>query len=154
MKAKMIIRCPLHERLDNMKKSQFKFSKPIVEDLKYTLRNDWDISKYHNKTAFNVGVDVDKEDNGNTAIVRLVLKIDSEDFPYNIDMTAGTKVTWNSDISEKMLDSVLENNIPATLLSYVRPLVSVITSYSPYNQLDIPLLDFRSDQDDDNQQTN
>lgn len=136
-----------------MKQSQFKFSKPIVEDLKYTLRDDWDINKPHNKTEFNIGVDVDKEDNDNTAIVRLILKIDSEDFPYNIDMTAGTKVTWDSGVSEKMLDSVLENNIPATLLSYVRPLVSVITSYSPYRQLDIPLLDFRNNQEDDDQQT-
>lgn len=137
-----------------MKESQFKFSKPIVEDLKYTLRTDWDINKPHNKTAFNIGVDVGKEDNDNTAIVRLILKIDSEDFPYNIDMIAGTKVTWDGEVSKKMLDSILNNNIPATLLSYVRPLISVITSYSPYRQLDIPLLDFRSNHENDDKQTN
>lgn len=86
------------------------------------------------------------------AIVDLELILDDENLPYIIELCIVTNVKWESDVNNDTVERILNQIIPAHLMSYVRPIILMITSYSQYQQLNIPLLDF-SQQGGDNVST-
>lgn len=52
------------------------------------------------------------------------------------------KFLWEGDLEEKVVKSLLKSNAPAALLSYIRPIVSMMTMSSKYPALNIPFIDF------------
>ena len=60
-----------------------------------------------------------------------------------------SKVKWDEDVPADMLESILNKNVPAMILSYARPIISMITSHSEYKPLEIPFLDLRNIEDDE-----
>ncbi len=128
-----------------MKQSSFAFSKPIIENLTYSLKQDCDITKnVGQQFPIEVGTDVGLMEAICEAVVKITLKINNDNFPYDITLVMSTKVKWEDDVSKEMLESILNKNIPATLLSYARPIISLITSYSNYKPFDLPFLDLRN----------
>ena len=128
-----------------MKQSQFKFSKPVIDQIEYNVKSKCDISKLSGRQiSFGTNTEIELSEDEKKAIVKLIIQVfDTEDFPFIINMTMSTKVSWEDDIPDNMRDSILNNNVPATILSYARPIISMITSYSHYKSFDIPFLDFR-----------
>lgn len=128
-----------------MKQSSFAFSKPIIENLTYFMKQDCDISKMVGQQfPIEVGTDVALMEAICEAEVKITLKINNDSFPYDITLVMSTKVKWEEDVSKEMVEGILNKNIPATLLSYARPIISLITSYSNYKQFDLPFLDLRN----------
>ena len=128
-----------------MKQSSFAFSKPIIENLTYSMKQDCDISKMAGQQfPIEVGTDVALMEAICEAEVKITLKINNDSFPYDIALVMSTRVKWEEDVSKEMVESILNKNIPATLLSYARPIISLITSYSNYKQFDLPFLDLRN----------
>ena len=50
--------------------------------------------------------------------------------------------SWEEELEEKLVKSLLNSNASAALLSYIRPIVSMITMSTRYPALNIPFVDF------------
>ena len=54
-----------------------------------------------------------------------------------------SKFLWEEGLNEQEIRNALEINAPSLLVSYVRPLVALITGSSKYPSWNIPFLDMR-----------
>ena len=52
------------------------------------------------------------------------------------------KFKWDSNLQEKNVEIFLNQNAPALLLSYARPIVSMVTNASHYPAYNIPFINF------------
>lgn len=126
-----------------MRESFFKFSRPIVKDVQYQISEEYTPnlkSKIDNKLFTNFA----RKGNDNIAIVELHIDLgkgDSENPPFLLSLTIVAEFQWQEDYKEDKIDRLLQQNAPALLLSYARPIISNITlnSIMPY---DIPFIDF------------
>lgn len=126
-----------------MRESFFKFKRPIVKDMNYTIsdtfRNDQKIS-IDNKITTNYV----KNPEERRAIVELHIELGygkSENSPFRLSLTIIAEFQWEQDHSTEKVDILLRQNSPALLLSYARPIVSNITANSVMTY-DIPFMDF------------
>lgn len=138
-----------------MKQSQFGFTRPVIEEINYKIKElDTQELSNDNPIALRTSVDVQMAKDKEVAVVKIILCIEETDsFPYDINITMSTQVQWDKDISDELRDNVLHKNVPATLVSYIRPILSLITSYSNYNSFDLPFLDFRNTAENNNSNT-
>lgn len=77
------------------------------------------------------------------AVVSLELKLfkkNVKDFPIWAKVKNQAEFEW--DIDDKMAETLLETAAPAHLLSYIRPLISQLTTMSDLPALIIPLINF------------
>lgn len=84
------------------------------------------------------------------AIVSLELKLfkrNVKDFP--IWAKVKNQATFEWDIDDKIAETLLETAAPAHLLSYIRPLISQLTTMSDLPALIIPLINFNSKNQED-----
>lgn len=129
-----------------MKQSNFRFSKPMVSKIDYSINEDFDSDNRLNiSNKFNVSISRDK--NESMAIVDLGICIGKKDFektdPFYIDMVIGAVFSWDeSCYDDSTLNSLLSINAPALLLGYARPLISTITSMSPFPPYNLPFYNF------------
>lgn len=82
-------------------------------------------------------LDEDKE-----ALVSLKLLIGdkTEKQPFNITIVMSAHFICNK---EGFLNRLIETNAPALLLSYARPIVSLITSQAGYPSFNLPFMNFK-----------
>lgn len=83
------------------------------------------------------------------AIVSLELKLfkkNVKDFPIWAKIKNQAEFEW--DIDDKIAETLLETAAPAHLLSYIRPLLSQLTTMSDLPALIIPLINFKSKKED------
>lgn len=66
-------------------------------------------------------------------------------FVLNIEMQANFK--WIDEFSKSEVSTLLNQNAPALLLSYMRPIISEITSYG-FNSFMLPFIDFSKNNKD------
>lgn len=128
-----------------MKQSIFKFTKPAVEKFNYSMKENCNIASLKGKTipiSFDTMVEM-FENNKGAQVVLSIKADDAEDFPFVFCIDMSTRVKWEVEVSEDMLESILNKNVPAMLLSYARPIISMITSHSDYKPLDLPFIDMR-----------
>ena len=52
------------------------------------------------------------------------------------------KIKWNSELEDSKVNSFLNQNAPALLLSYARPIISMITNASRFPAYNIPFINF------------
>lgn len=127
-----------------MKKSSFEFFTPELISLNFHMNDRFDdpdqiTSNISTKTDVKIHKELPK------AYVQLTISSDeSNNFPFCFDVTMGVEVHWEADCESQMINSVLKNNVPAMLLSYIRPIISILTSNSGYPAFNIPFLDFRN----------
>jgi len=131
-----------------MKQSFFNFKKPIIENLSYKLRSDFDEKEHESiSVSINASKSITRCNNDSRAKVTLELDFDEETFPFIINISMSTEVEWinnNEEHDEELIKSILETNVPSLLLSYIRPIVTQLTANSPYIPFDIPFLDLRN----------
>ena len=117
-----------------MKKSAFKFIKPTIESFDYKVKEDCNLANLRGKAVpISFGTEVFVSEEEKTAKVNLSIKTeDTEDFPFVFTIVMSSKVKWDEDVPADMLESILNKNVPAMILSYARPIISMITSHSEY----------------------
>ena len=133
-----------------MKQSIFKFSKPIVEKLIYNVKENCNTANLKGKAiplAFNTDIFMSEDDRKATVVLNIKAE-DIDDFPFEFSIEMSSRVKWDKEVSEAMLDSILNKNVPAMILSYARPIISMITSHSDYKPLDLPFIDLRDSSSD------
>ena len=128
-----------------MKKSVLQFSTPYITYLNITRNNNFDKdSVVKINTDFNV--DIKKDINDNFALIKLMGTIGDNMAPFTIECNIEAMFKWEivSDNSDNVnIDELLQYNAPALLLSYMRPIISNITSQAGFPPYDIPFMDFR-----------
>lgn len=136
---------------DMMKKSDFQFSNPYLTKLNFKINDDFD------KDGYNGGMSIESEITQEVitpdeeARVSLLLKLGNESnfypFYFEIEMTALFKIAnLNSKINYSF-SNLINTNAPAMLLSYARPIISLITSQSGMPAFYIPFINFTSDKE-------
>lgn len=100
--------------------------------------------------SLNVSLDANHkvwlDKNKNQALVSLEIKLfkkNSEEFPIWFKVKNQAEFEWDeyTDNTDTMLNTVA----PAHLLSYIRPLISQLTTMSNFTALNLPLVDFSQD---------
>lgn len=90
-------------------------------------------------------VDIKKNEVERQAKVTLILnifdKVDFENCPFTINLEIEGYFIWQNEIDDK-INQYLERNAPAVLLSYLRGIVSQLTSFAGFPPLILPLMDF------------
>jgi preprotein translocase subunit SecB len=127
-----------------MQMSEFQFSNPYLVGLDFKLNSDFEeknTSPINTEVTFNVAIN--KDETKPEAVVELTVIIGSvnNDNPFCIEATEGAKFRWNKDMRLDP-DKLLQQNAPALLLAYLRPIIAMLTTASPFNTYNLPYIDF------------
>lgn len=125
-----------------MNRSKFQFSNPELEKVDFLVNQNFNEEKCDGiEMKSNTEVEILSN---NEAYVALTINIGNatEMQPFNICVRMGANFRWEEDTDEKKAKQLLNINAPAALLSYIRPLVAVMTNSSKYPVLNIPFIDF------------
>ena len=122
--------------------SAFQFSNPVLLQMNIEVNRGFSPENaIMPKVAFNV--EVNRHMENREAIVELTVSIGEtgDEYPFSISMTEGAKFKWSEEADDK-LEFLLNQNAPALLLGYIRPIVATVTAASPFGAYNIPFIDF------------
>lgn len=125
--------------------SQFQFSNPMLLALEFHINDTYDADV--SEINVDISINVNKERvNANEAVVELVMEIGEryDRAPFYVRAVEGAMFRWDDDAfaSEQQIEDLLDVNAPSLLLSYLRPIVSSVTSMSKYPTYHIPFINF------------
>ncbi len=125
-----------------MKKSKFQFTDPELEKLEFDINTEYNADKFDG-IVLESHTQIKRNDS-NEAYIALTLRIggNEENQPFSILVKMSANFSWEENLEEKLVKSLLKSNAPAALLSYIRPIVSMMTMSSRYPALNIPFIDF------------
>lgn len=130
-----------------METSKFQFSEPVLIDMKFHTNEDFKPVGEGEPMKVNLQIKnvIRKEkekENAATVDVTVSMGENGSSIPFILSITMRADFRWEEDaFSEETVKSLLKQNATATLLSYIRPLVAMITNASPYNAYNIPYID-------------
>ena len=130
--------------------SQFQFTNPALTNLEFKLNQDFDGREDKEvQIKMGISVEVSKHKSKNEAIVSLVIELGekSKKTPFYVKAEETASFKWGADQEDEMVDSLLQQNAPALLLSYLRPVIVQITAASPYDAYNIPFINFTEQQE-------
>ena len=133
-----------------MKESHFQLRNQKLLFIKYGINETFIFPKDQNlELQINSEIIVNKKEEERVAEVRLKIKVfeEQEDptVPFKLEVVNKGLFKWSQEVDDK-IDTLLNMNAPAILLSYVRPLITQFTSYSNYPPLILPLMDFTKEE--------
>ena len=126
-----------------MKKSGFQFTDPHIVKLEFEVNEGFAEDKFQGfeiKSEVSQAVIKENEE----AFVKLCIFIgernETSPFYCNVDMMAKFKAeeTCAPDFFQKLLKA----NAPALLLSYARPIVSIVVAQAGFPEFNIPFINF------------
>lgn len=127
-----------------MKKSDFSFKNPILVKMHHQINKEFD---FENNQPIEISVDfdikIDKDESNKSAIVELTVQVgkETEECPFYIEATEGALFTWSENV-EDIVEPLLNENAPAVLLGYLRPIITMLTATSGLPPYNIPLINF------------
>lgn len=134
-----------------MKESSFQFSKPLIEDIQFKV-HEGDIKGNRIEIKNELFLKIDESDDPNISDVHLKVRlggsnaesngIDINALPFYIEVSMKSTFTFDNISDMDLKKDLLTKNAPILILSYIRPIVHMITSMSKYPAYDIPFLDF------------
>lgn len=129
--------------------SLFQFTNPTLTGLEFGLNEAFDNrGSVEIQTKMEISVQTNREKKQNEATVSLKIKLGekSEKNPFYIVAEEKANFRWEDGLDESMVTALLQQNAPALLLSYLRPVIVQITAASPYEAYNIPFIDFTETQ--------
>lgn len=129
-----------------MKKSFFQMEGfPIISDLNFEISRNFDFEKIQ---EIEVEIDV-KTGILKKEITRATVQLEVELFPqkqnnnpFYLKATSFASFIWAEGLDEDLIEKMLKINAPSIMLSFIRPIISSITTYAGQPPLIIPLIDF------------
>ncbi|HOA06931.1 MAG TPA: protein-export chaperone SecB [Spirochaetota bacterium] len=126
-----------------MKESNFQLKEQRLLSIKYDFNESFESDSIQLDISSNI--EIAKNEEKQIAFVKLTMNVFStkeiKDVPFKISVTNRGVFSWK-DYDEKALETLLNYNAPAILLSYQRSVVSQITAFSSITPLILPLFDF------------
>lgn len=130
-----------------MQISSFQFSNPVLKHLCFKLNEGFSKSgKLDMDIRLNVSCKRNESENStlnNSAMVVVCLTLGAEDdsTPFYIEATEEASFKWDESITdEKQIDTLLNQNAVALLISYLRPIIANVTASSPYPAYNLPYI--------------
>ena len=128
-----------------MKKSDFKFSNPILLKTNFLVNKEFKNNEnVVIDNSFNVSIN--RDESSNIAIVELTIEVGREelktDVPFYIELVIGSAFSWDDVFDKNTLQTLLSQNAPALLLSYARPIIHSLTSMTPFPAYNVPFYNF------------
>lgn len=126
-----------------MKQSNFQFSNPRLLNISYNINENFNNEevKFSIKNEITKHFSKEKKQEAHVSL-RVTLGEQSESYPFFITLEIAAFFKVEDEISDQNFNKLLDINAPAMLLSYARPIVSLITSQSGYPAFDIPFINF------------
>ena len=119
-----------------MKSSKFQFvDNPVFV-------SEADDGEIEMQNSFNIQVKRSKDENRANVELTLETNTENERAPFKLQIKVASDFKWE-DLDEKTVDSMLNLNAPALLLSYMRPIVANITNSSKFPTYNLPFINFK-----------
>ncbi len=123
-----------------MKESFFQFRDPQLINLEFVINEEFDEELF---AGFSIESELQNGiiENKKEAAVRLKLKIGdkTEKYPFCIIIIMSGDFTCSK---EEFFDKMIQTNAPALLLSYARPIVSLVTAQAGFPSFNLPFMNF------------
>lgn len=128
-----------------MKYSDFQFIQPMLTKARFDMlpidgNPDGEVS-------INVKKNILRLTGKKKAVISVTVllnQLDNDKNRKNIPFTAEVEMqcifTWNDNLSEEDINKFLSQNATALLVSYIRPIIAVLTASSPLPTYNIPFL--------------
>ena len=137
-----------------MKKSNLQFSNPVLTRLEFEIHKSFKADGPI-EMPINIKREIVRNADGdvpiNMAQVAVTLSVGNKDSstPFYIEADEEAKFKWNEGMfNEVQIEDLLKLNATALLLSYLRPVISNITSSSPYPAYNLPYLDLTANEEE------
>ncbi len=126
--------------------------KPRISKFDFQLNKEYKFDgevklDMNNNIQITKGVD----ENAQQAIVALSLTVfesrENDEVPFKIKAVIEGHFRWTDELEkdEVALDSMLKQNAPAILYSYIRPIITLITVEANMPPLVVPLMNFQNE---------
>ena len=127
-----------------MKPSKFQFLNPYLKEVHFVVNPDFNIDDGEIEMQNSFHVQVKRSENDNRANVELGLdmNLNNEKTPFKLQIRVASDFKWE-DLDDKTVDAMLEQNAPALLLGYMRPIVANITNSSNFPAYNLPFINFK-----------
>lgn len=126
-----------------MKESEFKFVDPYLEKLVFFENKSFDAKKQEVKFENIFDIEINRKEDENIAKVVLQLQVGTDgEAPFKLWIRVASNFMWEN-LSKEILDIMLNNNAPALLLGYMRPIVASITNSSKFPTYNLPFMNFK-----------
>lgn len=131
-----------------MKISKFQFRNPVLLDLQFSVNEGYELDE---NQKFHIRTDVEAQriqEGQSSAFVIVTLTVGEKDksTPFFVSVREQAEFFWNPDDMQDSgveIERLLNQNAPALLVSYIRPILAFVTNSSPYPVLNLPYLDMR-----------
>ncbi len=126
-----------------MKDSFFQFTDPRMTVLIFHVNQEFNVEDDTEiKIPTNMTTNISKVADDNFAIVELSIEIGEESSrsPFFCAVKMSANFKWEN--TDRDINALLSQNAPALLLSYARPIISNVTSSSPFPTFNLPFMDF------------
>jgi preprotein translocase subunit SecB len=137
-----------------MKESRFQFSNPALNKLYFTIndgfRSDSETISIETNISTCVGP-ITNSPKESFATVEVTAKIGKEDItqPFFIEAVESAAFKWETEAySQEDIEVLLRKNAAALLISYLRPIISNISSFSRYPTYYLPYVDLSSNKEE------
>ncbi len=131
-----------------MKKSEFQLLEQRLLYTEYKLspstKEETKGIKLEIKTTTHVNIEDETNREASVILVLNIFEDDMEKYPFYIQVAIEGLFSWGEEIEN--YNEFLRINAPAVLFSYIRSVVSNLTSYSDLPVLVLPLMDFSDNQ--------
>ncbi len=130
-----------------MKKSKFQFSNPNLTNLRFEVNSEFD-EKLFKSLQLETQTKVMKAQETNRANVEVCLTVGGmeKEYPFEVELVMHSDFEWEDDLEEELVDKLLQTNAPSLILSYMRPIISIITNNSEYPVFNLPYLDMQNNE--------
>ena len=119
-----------------LRESKFKFERPILKRFSFNENE-----AFEEKEELKIEIELEKEKTGGVSVI--LKTVNSNEIPFFIEIEMYSKFIWEEELTEEEIINALEINAPSLLISYIRPLVALVTGSSKYPTWNIPFLDMR-----------
>lgn len=119
--------------------SDFRFENPRLISIEFNLNKEARPDKTY---SIPQNISIKKAKEAKSAFVQMEYSCgDKGECPFFIKAVMEAKFLWE-DIDDDKIDAFLDVNAPSLLISYLRPIVSSVTSYAGITPLAIPFMNF------------
>lgn len=138
----------------NTPNKYLQFEDPTILKFEFNVNEDFDFENNADDTDISTLVEMPSQDEIDFSdeipvYLSVFVNDDNDNAPYTINMQILSLFKVSEEIPEDDVLNLLQTDGASILLSYLRPMVSMMTSASGFPAMNLPTLDF-SDSDDQN----
>lgn len=127
------------------KKSYFQFEDPRIVRLDFHINEEFDREQFK---GFEIENEVSNAviEEGKEALVKLSICIgnekEKETVPFSVVIEMVGKFRMEEVVSEETFQTCLDVNAPSLLMSYARPIVTLVTAQAGFPAFNLPFVNF------------